>query len=117
KHTYSSIFQRIGQKITLLSRFIAAGLTIEVTRRTTREKSADYKYDNDTFIIALNPNTIDIDPETSPDLTDFQPEFDENFTSVSNLQNSDSRYNLRLTPARNLRSEEHTSELQSRENV
>lgn len=102
KHTYSSIFQRIGQKITLFSRFIAAGLTIEVTRRTTREKSADYKYDNDTFIIALNPNTIDIDPETSPDLTDFQPEFDENFTSVSNLQNSDSRYNLRLTPARNL---------------
>src|SRR5690606_26263727 len=37
KHTYSSIFQRIGQKITLFSRFIAAGLTIEVPRRTTRE--------------------------------------------------------------------------------
>lgn len=102
KHVYATRFKKIGQKISLLSQWIAASLTIEVTRRTTREKSADYKYDNDTFIIAVNPVPTDVSPETSPDYVDFAPELDENFSSVENLQNSDTRYNLRLTPARNL---------------
>lgn len=102
KHVYASRFKKIGQKISLLSHWIAASLTIEVTRRTTREKSADYKYDNDTFIIAVNPVPTDVSPETSPDYVDFAPELDENFSSVDNLQNSSTRYNLRLTPARNL---------------
>lgn len=101
KRTWASRFKKLGKKISILSEFIAAGLTTEKTRRTTREKSADYKYDNDVFIIAINPVPVDISPETSPDVIDYEPELNENFTSVTNLNNSDSRYNLRLTPGRN----------------
>lgn len=101
KHTYASRLQKSGTDITLESEFIAASLAIETTRRTTREKSADYKFDNETFIIAINPIPIDVSPETSPDVNDFMPELDENFTSINNLLNPESRYNTRLTPARN----------------
>jgi len=101
KRTYSSRFKKIGQKTSILSDFIAAGLAIETTRRKTREKSADYKFDNDTFIVSVNPVPVDISPETSPDVVDFEPEFNDNFSSITGLLNSDSRYNLRLTPARN----------------
>lgn len=94
KHEYVTRFKLVGQPIDLMSDFIAASLAIETTRRTTREKSADYKFDNDTFIIALTGSN------TSPD--GYEPELDENFDSVSNLFNSDTRYNLVLTPSRNL---------------
>lgn len=93
KRTYSTIIKS-GNEINLESDFIAAGLAIETTRRTTSEKSADYKYDNDNFIIALNQDDV------SPDV--YTPELDENFDSVSGLLNSDTRYNLILTPMRNL---------------
>lgn len=102
KHTYASRLQKSGIDLTLESEFIAASLAIETTRRTTREKSADYKFDNETFIIAINPIPVDVSPETSPDVNDYAPELDENFTSVTNLLNSETRYNLRITPARNL---------------
>lgn len=102
KHTYASRFKKMGIETSIESEFIAASLAIETTRRTTKEKSADYKFDNDTFIIALDPNLIVVSPETSPNVNDYQPELDENFTSITNLLNPDKRYNLRLTPARNL---------------
>lgn len=101
KHTYASRFKKTGTDLTIESEFIAASLAIETTRRTTREKSADYKFDNETFIIALNPIPVDVSPETSPEVTDYIPELDENFSSIENLLNSDSRYNSRITPARN----------------
>lgn len=96
KHEYASRAKMVGRPIDLTSEFIAASLAIETTRRTTREKSADYKFDNDTFIIALR------DPDASPDVDGYVPELDENFSSVTNLQNPDIRYNLILTPLRNL---------------
>lgn len=102
KHTYASRIQKTGTDLTLESEFIAASLAIETTRRTTREKSADYKFDNEVFIIAIDPTPIFVSPETSPNVTDFRPELDENFTSITNLLNSETRYNSRLTPARNL---------------
>lgn len=102
KHTYATRFQKVGKEFQIESDFIAASLAIETTRRKTKEKSADYKFDDETFIIALNPIPVDVSPETSPDVTDYSPELDENFTSVSNLLNSETRYNLRITPARNL---------------
>jgi hypothetical protein len=101
KKTYATILKKAGREITLESEFIAASLAIETTRRKTREKSADYKFDNDTFIIAINPVPVDVSPETDPDVTDYEPELDENFDSITNLLNSETRYNLRLTPARN----------------
>lgn len=98
KHIYSLPFSGSGKDIKVVSGFIAASLAIEQTRRTTVEKSSDYKYDNDVFIIAINPS--EQSPETSP--PSFVPELDENFTSVTNLLHSDTRYNLILTPLRNL---------------
>jgi hypothetical protein len=94
KHTYATRFQKVGETLTLHSDFIAASLAIEVTRRQTIEKSKDYKFDNDVFIVAINGDDI------SPDR--YAPELDENFDSVTNLLNAETRYNLTLTPLRNL---------------
>lgn len=102
KHTYATRLQKSGTDLTIESEFIAASLAIETTRRTTKIKSADYKFDNNTFLIAINPIPVDVSPETSPDVNDYTPELDENFTSITNLLNSDTRYNSRITPSRNL---------------
>lgn len=93
KHTYATRFKKIGKGIELHSDFIAASLAIEVTRRQTIEKSKDYKFDNNTFIISLNPDDV------SPDA--YIPELDENYDSITNLLNSETRYNPGLTPGRN----------------
>lgn len=98
KKTYASRLRRSGKDLKIESEFIAASLAIETTRRKTREKSEDYKFDNDVFIVAIDPNG----PDTSPETLTYQPELDENFDSVTNLNNSDTRYNLRLTPARSM---------------
>lgn len=89
KHTYNTRFKIIGKDEKLLSKFFAASLGIEQTRRNRIEAGKDWRLDEDIIIIALNSNS-------SP----FVPEFNEEF-SVINLLNSDSRYNIRLTPARN----------------
>lgn len=93
-HTYATRFIRTGKDLNLESDFIAASLAVEVTRRKTKEKNADYKFDNDTFIIALKENDL------SPDR--YSPELNENFNNIENLINLDTRYNLILTPMRNL---------------
>lgn len=102
KHTYATRLQKSGTDLTIESEFIAASLAIETTRRTSRIKSADYKFDNDTFLIAINPNPVVVSPETSPDVNDYVPELDDNFSSIDNLLNAETRYNSRITPARNL---------------
>jgi hypothetical protein len=96
KHTYATLFKFVGQELILESDFIAASLAIETTRRTTKIKSVDYKFDNDTFIIAIDPVE-----ESSPPGT-WNPSTDDYFDSVTNLLNADTRYNIALTPARNL---------------
>lgn len=101
KKHYSDALKKTGKGLELYSEYIAASLAIETTRRTTKEKSSDYKYDNETFIIALNPNLQEESPDVSPDLLQFIPELDENFTSVTGLLHPETRYNLKLTPARN----------------
>lgn len=93
KQTRATRFQKIGTTIQLYSDVIAASLAIEQTRRQTIEKSKDYKFDNNTFIIAINPDDV------SPD--SYLPELDENFTSILNLLNSETRYNTRLSVSRN----------------
>lgn len=101
KKTYATRFKKVGKTLTFYSEFIGASLAWETTRRETKIKSADYKFDNETFILALNPELQTESPDVSPDLLQFAPEFDENFNSVSNLLHADTRYNLRITPARN----------------
>jgi hypothetical protein len=94
-HEYASLFKTVGNDITIQSDFIAAGLAIETTRRTTKIKSSDYKFDDNTFIIALNPTELSSPPN------EYEPELDENFDSITNLLSPETRYNSRLTPARN----------------
>lgn len=90
KQFRASIFKNIGQKITLFTEWIGQSISIEVTRRTTRTKSADYKLDDDTFIIEV---TRDGDGEYSPRL-------EEDFDAVTGLLNEETRYNKHHTPAR-----------------
>jgi hypothetical protein len=94
KRVYATRFEKSGTDLTLESDFIAASLAFETTRRAKREKSVDYKFDNDTFILALSED------EVSPQR--YRPELAENFNSVTNLLDSSERYNLILTPMRNL---------------
>lgn len=90
KRTYSAKFDVFGKEIDILSEFIAASLAIEVTRRNTRVKSADYKYDEDVFIIALKQDGV------------WSPCLDEKFSSVENLNNASTRYNIELSVAYNM---------------
>lgn len=101
KHTYATQLKRTGKDLVLESEFIAGDLTIETTRRKTREKTADYKYDNDSFIIKLEPNPSTVSPDLSPDIDDYLPELND-ATAVTGLLNEETRYNKLLTPARAL---------------
>lgn len=94
KHTYSTRLHKIDKPISLYSTFVAASLAIETTRRQGVEKLKDYKFDTDVFIISVVPLAV------SPD--SYTPELSQNFDSVSGLLNSETRYNLLLTPLRNL---------------
>lgn len=88
-HIYATRFKTIGKEIKNLSTFIAASLSIEETRRqSSLEKGADYQLDNNLFLLALNKTTLDT------------PELDENFNSITNLLNSSTRYNVRLSASR-----------------
>lgn len=93
KQTRSSRLQKAGKEMTDESEFIAASLAIETTRRMTRKKSADYKFDDNTFIVSVNP--VEISP------MNYEPKLDEGFSSITNLLNSETRYNSLITPARN----------------
>lgn len=93
RHTYATRLQKVGTSLELYSSFIAASLAIEQTRRQSIDKSSDYRFDDNVFIIAV---TYD---QASPDR--YSPEFSENFSAINNLTNPDFRYNLKLTPARN----------------
>jgi hypothetical protein len=92
--TYATRFKKVGKELQLMSSLIAASIAFETTRRTTLLESTDYKYDNNVFILSIK------NEEVSPDA--YSPEFDENFSEINNLSNSDGRYNIALTPARNL---------------
>lgn len=88
KRKYRTRFKTVGEDISLLSKFYAASLGIEQTRRNRAEITKDWRLDNDMMIIALN----------SADRT--IPEKAENFTAITGLTNSSSRYNIRLSAGR-----------------
>lgn len=91
KRTYSTIYKTIGKDQAMLSDFIGASLAIEQTRRNVKEQNKDWRLDDDVMIIALKKS----------DTT--QPELDENFSAISGLFNSSTRYNTRLSVARILK--------------
>jgi hypothetical protein len=92
EHTYGTISETQGTNVKLKSGFVAASLAIETTRRKSIEKSEDYKFDNDNFIILLNETALTADT--------FTPELSEKFTYVTGLLNYGSRYNIAHTPLR-----------------
>jgi hypothetical protein len=91
-HNYATANKTIGKPYVAISKVIASGSIIEVTRRLQYNETVttDSKYDNDLFIIALNHD--------DPTLT----ETNENFPVVNNLLSPETAYNLDLSPARNL---------------
>lgn len=94
KDTYvPSKFATIGKALSIISDFITAGQATEKTRRQGIEKNKDWKLDDDTFMISIDP------AEVSADV--FTPELDENFSNIGNLINPETRYNLRLWPVWN----------------
>ena len=88
------------QELKSIAEIIASGYAIEITRRygTRREDTTDWKYDNDIFVICLKRG---VDGSGDPDELD-ETETDENFSAVNGVENSDTRYNLRISPKRNL---------------
>jgi hypothetical protein len=88
KVTRSTIFKTFGKKLSLLSSFLSASITLESARRQRVEKSKDYKYDNKTAIINVVKDGV------------YIPRTLEGFDAVTNLLNSSSRYNIVLSPAR-----------------
>jgi hypothetical protein len=89
KRWYNTRFKTVGKEIKILSQFIAASLAIEQTRRNRVEEGKDWRLDDDVMIIALK--------DTSP----YEPELAENFSDVTGLLNYETRYNIRLSVARN----------------
>lgn len=87
KHTYNTRFKIIGKDEKILSKFFAGSLGIEQTRRNRVEFGTDWRLDEDTIILALSDS--------------YTIELDDDFTPITNLLNSDTRYNIRITPARN----------------
>jgi hypothetical protein len=87
----ASILKTVGVAFEIMSDYIAGDLTIERIRRTKREQSADYQYDNNVCIVAVRDLGID----------GFTPELSENYSSVTGLLNESTRYNKNLTPYRN----------------
>lgn len=89
KETRANAFKNIGRKLTLVSTWITQSLTFEDCRRKTITKSADYKYDNDTFMV-----------EVTQVGDEYRPRLNEDYDSVTGLLNESSRYNKRWWPAR-----------------
>lgn len=90
KRVYRTRFKTVGQDFKILSKFYAASLGIEQTRRNRAEQGKDWRLDDDTMIIALNK--VSAIPELGTD-----------FSAVTGLLNSATRYNIRLSVARNFK--------------
>lgn len=68
--------------------FIASGYAIELTRRTGNTTSSDWRFDNDTFVIALKRSGTTLDVEQG------------NITSPLNIIDPPTILNFRISPAR-----------------
>ncbi len=85
-HKYNTANRMTGTDLKIISSLVAASLAIEQTRRQqSLEIGKDWQLDNDIMIVALNKSSLDV------------PELDENFSSITNLLNPETRYNTRLS--------------------
>lgn len=89
KRYYRTKFATIGQDIKILSKWLAASLAIERSRRNRVELGKDDR--NDEEIISICVQEYE---------GNYTPEFSENFDSITGLLNEDFRYNIRDSVAR-----------------
>lgn len=82
-------FRTIGTDFKIISSFFLASLGIEQNRRNVKEKSKDGKIDEDIIMVSV-----------VEDGSDYTPELGTDFNAVTNLSNSDTRYNIRHSCAR-----------------
>lgn len=92
QRNWNSRFQNIGAPLNQLSKWLMASLSIETARRLSIDASSNYEYDNDVCAIEV------IDTGGGA----LAPALDHDFSAVTNLLNSSTRYNLSYTPARAL---------------
>lgn len=90
KHVYNTRFKSIGNDVKILSKFYAAALGIEQTRRNSIETNKDWRLDEEFMVIVVKKTDNSL------------PELNGPFSSIVSILNSSSRYNTRITPARNL---------------
>jgi hypothetical protein len=91
RHRYATRIPVGGKEERQLSKFIAASITLEETRREEIKEGSDWKYDDDTFILSIYQ-----------DGGSWIPRFSRDFNGVTGLLNEDDRMNLELTVARNM---------------
>lgn len=92
KHVYNTRFKTVGEDFRALSRFYAASLGIEQTRRNRVEQNKDWRLDEDFMVIAVQRAD-----NSFPELGNGPYS-----GGITNLLNFGTRYNVRITPARNL---------------
>jgi hypothetical protein len=107
KRNYSVPMEKAKKKLSAMSKIIAAGYTIEQTRRQQYDvnTTADFETDNDLFFICTNIAPVTSSLYTTPPVSTLYEagtvsERNENFTSIDNLLSPETAYNLRLSPAR-----------------
>lgn len=90
---FRTSINNINSKKELLSKFIASGYTIEITRRKAHISSGekDWRYDNDLFYISCYRNGANSLVVEQGDIT-----------SPSNIIDPPTAYNFRISPIRNL---------------
>lgn len=90
KRTFNvNTFATMGTPKTIVSTGYASSLGIEQARRKRVEESTDHPLDEKIIIIAVKE-----------DGSNYTPELGTDFSAVTNLTNSGTRYNIRLSPSR-----------------
>ncbi|MDF2381327.1 hypothetical protein JMG10_07615 [Nostoc ellipsosporum NOK] len=90
KRSYRTTLSEIKNDLPKLSKFIASGYALEITRRKGDNNSKDWRYDKDTFIICCKRNNGgDLVVELG------------NVLSPQNIIDPETLYNYRISPIRN----------------
>jgi hypothetical protein len=90
KRNFRTTLSQIKNELSKLSKFIASGYAIEITKRKFNNDSKDWRYDNDTFLICCKrSNTNAIEVELG------------NIINPQNIIDPDTIYNYRISPIRN----------------
>lgn len=91
RHNYRMRNAISGKDERVLSKYIAASIALEETRREEIKEGKDWKYDDDTFLLSLYN-----------DAGAWKPRFSRDFGAITGLLNPDERMNLELKVARNM---------------